>query len=156
MKVKYFEIDAFYPFYTEDGHDHTCILLKDGSKEYVSQCVKHFIPHLLYDTGLDARSIRLWASKVTGLKQNLPIIIDENIIFIPVKFRKRLNSTTRAFGYINYNSIKKKMFKKKWFWNFPGGAIVKTGEAGGILKGKEGKFIFANPSTQKVTFFFFC
>ena len=103
--MKYFEIDAFYPFYTEDGHDHTCILLKDGSKEYVSQCVKHFIPHLLYDTGLDARSIRLWASKVTGLKQNLPIIIDENIIFIPVKFRKRLNSTTTAFGYINYNSI---------------------------------------------------
>lgn len=32
---------------------------------------------------------------------------------------------------------------------------VKTGEAGGILKSKEGKFIFAKPSTQKATFFFF-
>lgn len=103
--MKYFEIDGFLPFYTEDGHDQTCILLKNGDKEYSPYAIKHFIPHLLFDTGLDVRSTRLWATKITGLKQNLPLVIDDQNIFIPIKFRKPLKSTTTAFGYINYTSI---------------------------------------------------
>lgn len=52
------------------------------------------------------------------------------IQYIPKKIKSLYFTPEINISYIKYNLIKKNMFKKKWFWNFPGGAIVKTAEAG--------------------------
>nr|WP_303244292.1 hypothetical protein [uncultured Cellulosilyticum sp.] len=105
--MKYFEIDAFFPIYKKEGPAQTCILLTNGTKQYSHYSIRQFIPHLLYDTGLDERSIRLWSSKVTGSKHLLPLIIDNLNVFIPIKFaiEGENNRISVVYGYVNLGSI---------------------------------------------------
>ncbi len=105
--MKYFEIDAFFPTYKENNPAQTCILLNNGITQYSHYSIRQFIPHLLYETGLDERSIRLWSSKLTGSKHLVPLIIDNLNIFIPIKFAVPIknNACTSAYGYINLGSI---------------------------------------------------
>lgn len=107
--MKYFEIDAFFPFYPKEGPAKTCIVLNNGTKHYSHYNVQQFIPHLLYDVGLDYRSICLWSSKVTGAKHHMPLVIDNLNIFIPVRFNaaQEGNSTAApaSYGYVHTRSI---------------------------------------------------
>lgn len=105
--MKYFEIDAFFPYYSEDGAIKTCVLLTNGTKQYSRYNMRQFISHLLCDVGLDYRCVRLWSTKVTGVKHHLPLIIDNLNIFLPIKFPAQAHTprSETSYGYINLGSI---------------------------------------------------
>lgn len=103
--MKYFEIEAFFPCHRADGTAKTCILLSNGTKQYSHYDMRQFISHLLCDVGLDYRSIRLWSSKVTGIKHHVPLIIDNLNIFLPIKFQTEGTTHETSYGYVHLGSI---------------------------------------------------
>lgn len=103
--MKYFEIEAFFPCYSADGSVKTCILLHDGTKQYTHYELRQFVSHLLCEIGLDYRSIRLWSTKVTGIKHQVPLIIDTQNVFLPVKLQKEGTMNEVSYGYIHTGSI---------------------------------------------------
>lgn len=102
----YTEINALIPFYDDYGRNCTCILFKDGTKEYETYSIKNYMNRLLYHFHLDPRAVKFWTSQVINTKLNTPIIIDDTLIYIPAKFRKAVGKQDGCFGYINYKQIK--------------------------------------------------
>lgn len=103
--MKYFEIEAFFPCHKDDSSAKTCILLSNGTKQYSPYNMRQFVSHLLCDVGLDYRSIRLWSSKVTGIKHHMPLIIDNLNIFLPIKFQTEDAVHEISYGYVHLGSI---------------------------------------------------
>ena len=101
----YFDIAALIAFYDTYGQNSTCILFKDGSKEYASCSIKTYIYRMLYTLHLDPKAIRHWTYQVTGSKLNTPVVIDDHLIFLPVKLRKGVGKQDGCFGYVNNSCI---------------------------------------------------
>ncbi len=101
----YSNIAALIPFYDTNGQNSTKVLLKDGTIEYATCNIKSYIYTMLYKLHLDPKAIKHWTLEVTGSKLNTPIIIDEHLIFIPVKLRKSIGKQDGCFGYINNLAI---------------------------------------------------
>ena len=97
----YSNIAALIPFYDTNGQNSTQILLKDGSKEFASCNIKTYIYRMLYTLHLDPKALKHWTYEITGQKLNTPIVIDEHLIFIPVKLRKGIGKQDGSFGYVN-------------------------------------------------------
>lgn len=97
---------ALIPFYDDYGQNSTCILYKDGSKEYFGCPVKSYIQKLLYELHLDPKAVSFWTTKTIGTKLNSPITIDDSLILIPVKFRKSVGKQDGCFGYVCNDCIK--------------------------------------------------
>ena len=60
---------------------------------------------MFYCLHLDPTAVKHWTHEVIGTKLNTPIIIDNDIIFLPVKLRKGVGKQDGCFGYINSKSI---------------------------------------------------
>ncbi len=101
----YLDFAALIPFYDDRGQNSTCVLFKDGSKEYFSCSVKNYMTTLLYELHLDPHSLRFWTSQIIGTKLNIPFTIDEHHIFLPVKFRKPVTKQDGCFGYVSRDLI---------------------------------------------------
>ena len=56
---------------------------------------------MLYSLHLDPQAVKHWTYKTIGTKLNTPIIIDDSLIFLPVKLRKSVGKQDGCFGYIN-------------------------------------------------------
>ncbi len=97
----YSNIAALIPFYDTNGQNSTKILLKDGSKQYAPSHIKVYISRMLYTLHLDPKALKHWTHEITGEKLNTPIVIDEHLIFIPVKLRKSIGKQDGSFGYVN-------------------------------------------------------
>lgn len=102
----YIHFAALIPFYDAYGQNSTCILLQDGSKEYFNCPLKAYIHRMFYELHLDPKAVSFWTSKIIGTKLNTPLIIDESLILLPVKFRQSVGKQDGCFGYINYHFIK--------------------------------------------------
>lgn len=103
--MNYKQIAVLIPYYDDYGQNSTCILFQDGSRDYRSYSVKHFIYCMFYQLHLDPNAVRFWTSQILGTKLNTPLIVDESLIFIPVKFRKSIGKQDGCFAYINSQSI---------------------------------------------------
>lgn len=105
--MSYLDIDAFFPFYNEERNTHTCILFKDGHKEYVRPNVTRYIPMLFFQAELNDKAIHRWSSQLLGAEHNLPLLITDQLIFIPIKFQTQPYAPGHpfTFGYVNYNAI---------------------------------------------------
>ncbi len=101
----YIQFAALIPFYDTYGQNATCILLKDGSKEYFNGSIKAYMHAMLYELHLDPKAVNFWTSKIIGTKLNTPLIIDESMILLPVKFRKSVGKQDGCFGYVNYHCV---------------------------------------------------
>ncbi|WP_069999261.1 hypothetical protein [Cellulosilyticum sp. I15G10I2] len=97
----YIQFAALIPFYDAYGQNSTCVLLKDGGKEYFNCSVKTYINNMLYELHLDPKAVSFWTSKIIGTKLNTPLIIDESLVLLPVKFRKSIGKQDGCFGYVN-------------------------------------------------------
>lgn len=99
------QIAAFIPFYSAEGENSTCVLLKDGSR-YTKPCsIKKYIQHMLYSVHLDPCAVKHWTYTVIGTKLNTPLIISNDIIFLPVKMRNGIGKQDGCYGYINAKAI---------------------------------------------------
>lgn len=103
--MNYTLIDALIPFYDSDGANATCILFHDGSRSYKDCPIKKYLYHMLYSLHLDPNAVKHWTYKTIGTKINTPIIIDDSLIFLPVKLRKGVGKQDGCFGYVNSKVI---------------------------------------------------
>lgn len=103
--MNYMQIHAIIPYYDAYGQNSTCILFQDGSKEYEACSIKNYINRLFYNLHLDPRAVRFWTSQVISTKLNTPLIITEDFILIPIKFRKSIGKQDGCFGYATYQAI---------------------------------------------------
>lgn len=101
----YEDIMALIPFYDENGQNMTRILLKDGTSSASTCSVKAYISQILSSLHLDPHALKFWIFKMTGDKHNTPLIISNDLIFIPIKFRKSIGSHDGCFGFINAISL---------------------------------------------------
>lgn len=101
----YTQIVALIPFYDHYGQNSTCILFQDGSKEYATCSIKNYITTMYYKLHLDPRAVRFWTSQIIGAKINTPLVIDDQLILLPVKLRKGIGKQDGCFGYINNRVI---------------------------------------------------
>jgi hypothetical protein len=60
---------------------------------------------MLYTFHLDPKAIKFWTNTVIGTKINTPLVIDENFILIPVKFRHGVSKQDGCFGYVSLKAI---------------------------------------------------
>ena len=102
----YIEFAAIVPFYDDYGQNSTCAILKDGSREYFRCSIKAYINSMLYELHLDPKAVNFWTYKILGTKLNTPVIIDDSLVLIPVKFRRAVGKQDGCFGYVNQNFIK--------------------------------------------------
>lgn len=103
--MNYAQIAALIPFYDTNGENSTCILYNDGSKDYKPCSIKRYVHHMLYTLHLDPNAVKHWTYQVIGTKLNTPIIIDDSLIFLPVKLRRSVGKQDGCFGYINHSLI---------------------------------------------------
>ena len=61
---------------------------------------------IFYDFHLDPKTVRQWTFEKIGYKLNTPMVINEHLIFIPVKFRKGVGKQDGCYGYLGYNYIR--------------------------------------------------
>ena len=101
----YSNIVALIPFYDTYGQNSTCILFEDGSEEYASCSIKTYLSRMLYTFHLDPKALKHWTHQVIGSKLNTPVIIDNNLIFLPVKLRKSVGTQDGCFGFVNNRFI---------------------------------------------------
>jgi len=96
---------ALIPFYDTYGQNSTCLILKDGSREYFGFSIKTYIRNMFYDLHLDPKALNFWTYKILGTKLNTPVIIDDSLILLPVKFRKSVGKQDGCFGYVTNSCI---------------------------------------------------
>lgn len=99
------QISAFIPFYSSEGENSTCILFNDGSKIDKPYSIKKCTNQILYSLHLDPQALSHWTYEVIGMKSTTPLIITDDIIFIPVKLRKSIGKHDGCFGFINMKAI---------------------------------------------------
>lgn len=56
---------------------------------------------MLYSLHLDPVAVKHWTFETIGSKLNTPLIIDNQLIFLPVKFRKGVGKQDGCFGYVS-------------------------------------------------------
>lgn len=97
---------AVIPFYNEYGQNATCVLFKDGSREYLNCSIKNYIHTMFSKLHLDPKALSFWTYGILGYKLNAPLIIDEDTVLIPIKFRKSISKHDGCFGYVHQRFIK--------------------------------------------------
>ena len=60
---------------------------------------------MLYELHLDPKALNFWTYKILGTKLNTPVIIDDSLILLPVKFRKSVGKQDGCFGYVTNSCI---------------------------------------------------
>lgn len=60
---------------------------------------------MLYSLHLDPNAVKHWTYEIIGTKLNTPIIIDNDLIFLPVKLRKSVGKQDGCFGYVNSHEV---------------------------------------------------
>lgn len=101
-----YDISAIIPFYNENGENCTRIIYRNGVTESKNCSVKKFMRSILYDFHLDPVALRHWTFNLIGAKLNTPIVINENLVFLPVKMRKGVGKQDGCYGYLGYSYIR--------------------------------------------------
>ncbi|WP_054741707.1 hypothetical protein [Cellulosilyticum ruminicola] len=105
--MNYLDIDAFFPHYDMDQNCRTCIIYSDTTKEFVPLNVSQYARRLYFLAKLNKDALHNWSKQILNTATNLPLLITDKLIFIPVKFKPHPYTPGHAFtfGYINYNAI---------------------------------------------------
>lgn len=103
--MSFYSIYAIIPYYTRLGENATYLILADGTIEHLTCSIHTYIRHMLYNAHLDPRALRYWTHKVTGQKLNTPLILNDQLIYIPIKMRHAIGKTDGCFGYILSSAI---------------------------------------------------
>lgn len=105
--MNYLDIDAFFPHYDMEQNSRTCVLYNDGTKEFINLNISQYGRRLYFLAKLNKEAIRAWSQQVLHATCNVPLLITDKLIFIPVKFKPHPYTPGHAFtfGYINYNAI---------------------------------------------------
>lgn len=103
--LKFNEIEAMLPKYVKDMGNCTEILTKDESfikSATIETCVKNLA---------DYYNISLYHNRINygnelGITNKVPIVINENMIYVYVNVREPIFKHDAAYGYVNLNAVK--------------------------------------------------
>lgn len=102
--IKYSKIDALIPVYVNGVGNCTEIIINDVSHiktKTVETCIKNLA---------DYYNINLYYNRINygeelGIRNKVPIVINENLIYMYINVRKPMFEHDSAYGYINYFTI---------------------------------------------------
>jgi hypothetical protein len=103
--IKFNEIEAMLPVYVKDTGNCTEIITTDASfiqNATIETCVKQLA---------DYYNISLYHNRINygnelGITNKVPIVINENLVYVYVNVREPMFRHDAAFGYVALNSIK--------------------------------------------------
>lgn len=102
--LKYNKIDALLPIYVNDIGNCTEIITSEATlikTTTIDTCIKNLA---------DYYNISLYHNRVNygselGITNKVPIVVNEELIYIYINFRQPLFDHDAAFGYIDVNTI---------------------------------------------------
>lgn len=108
--LKFNEIEALLPVYVKDKGNCTEIITKAGSfvkSATIETCVKNLA---------DYYNISLYHNRINyghelGITNKVPIVINENLVYVYVNVREPMFKHDAAYGYVDINSIKEVIVK---------------------------------------------
>lgn len=96
---------GFIPYYDEKGRNCTCVIKKDGSVEYFPCHLKLYIHKMFFALHIDMKARKSWITHSILDKSNHPLVINEELIFLPVKCRKSIGAQDGCYAYIHWQAI---------------------------------------------------
>lgn len=102
--IKNNKIDALIPVYANNIGNCTEVIINDSS-HIVTKTVETCIKNLADYYNISLYHNRLNYGKELGITNKVPIVINENLIYIYVNVRKPMFDHDSAYGYLNYFSI---------------------------------------------------
>lgn len=103
--IKFNEIEAMLPVYVKDKGNCTEIITAETSyiqNATIETCVKKLADYY----NLSLYHNRLNYGNELGITNKVPIVINENLVYIYINVREPMFKHDAAFGYVDLNSIK--------------------------------------------------
>lgn len=108
--LKLNEIEALLPIYEKDMGNSTEIIIKSDSfikNATIETCIKNLA---------DYYNISLYHNRINygndlGMTNKVPIVINENLIYVYVKVREPMFKHDAAYGYVSINAIEEIFLK---------------------------------------------
>ena len=101
----YYLCSAIIPYYDPYGGNATYTLLTDGTKETFDLSIKNYIYHMFRQLYMDPLALKNWVSHILSAKSNMPLILTDAYIFIPIKVRYPIGRLDGAFGYVALDAM---------------------------------------------------
>jgi len=99
------EVDAVIPTYDKNGANISYLILSDGEKVFVDCSVREFLTEWLACFKLTLHGCHTWA-KFTNKQSKLnPILVNKDIIMLPVKTRKSVSTNDGSYAYVKHSSV---------------------------------------------------
>jgi len=99
-------IEAILPTYDEYGNNSCEIIYTNEKSNLVTSSVAKFLKKWLCDSfRMDISGQRMWGRGVLDHRNLNPLIVNENIVLIPVKTRQAIGAKDGCYGYIRTSSI---------------------------------------------------
>lgn len=104
MLIDSLRIECIIPQYLDDIGDGT-IIYTGCNKLLIKRSIKTVMKNFCKDNGLDYKISKDFYGELIDAKKNVPVVISEQNVFIPVKVRKPIAKNDGAYGYVNYKNI---------------------------------------------------
>ncbi len=100
------KIEAVLPIYDQHGANICHTISSSGEKEVVSMDTRQFIKAWLRTFKLTLHGQLMWAELTNHYRNLNPILINKNLVLLPVKVREPIGSKDGCYGYVNLANIK--------------------------------------------------
>lgn len=99
------EVDAIMPAYDENGANISYLILSNGERLPVDMNVRKFLDKWLAHFKLTLHGCHIWASLTNNYRKLNPILVNKDIIMLPVKVRNGVSPKDGSYAYVKYASI---------------------------------------------------
>ena len=101
------ELMAFLPVYIESKGNCTSVYTMAGGNYHIEKSLRSFLNQLAEYHIVDLRAVRKYYGESLFIKNLVPIPLNQENIFIPLKVRKPICKNDGSIGYINLKYIEK-------------------------------------------------
>ena len=106
-KIIYEELIAFLPVYVQLKGNCTSIYTIGGGNYYVEKSLRTFLKQLTEYYLVDLKAVRKYYGELLAIRNLVPIPLNHDNVFIPLKVRKPICKNDGSIGYINIKYIER-------------------------------------------------
>jgi len=106
-KIIYEELIAFLPVYVQLKGNCTSIYTIGGGNYYVEKSLRTFLKQLTEYYLVDLKAVRKYYGELLAIRNLVPIPLNHENVFIPLKVRKPICKNDGSIGYINIKYIER-------------------------------------------------
>lgn len=103
--MKKINCTAIIPDYNTLGANITYYFLEDGTKVPYDFPIKYFITDIFRTRYINPTMRRYWVQEVLHMKTYLPLFLDSDTIFIPIKIRTQIPLHDGSLGFVLVSAI---------------------------------------------------